>query len=127
MVAGVTVLWQDEPLGMDAERLAAIYVELGEARATAAVASAMEELAVALERMRGLRQTSRIPALAQLAARVRDIAEPLGMLSLSLVACDVTDAAQTGDGVALSATLARMERVANRSLKMVWDLQDLSG
>ncbi|MGB8624062.1 MAG: hypothetical protein WCD16_14710 [Paracoccaceae bacterium] len=126
-MAGVTVLWQDEPLGMDAERLAAIYVELGEARATAAVASAMEELAVALERMRGLRQTSRIPALAQLAARVRDIAEPLGMLSLSLVACDVTDAAQTGDGVALSATLARMERVANRSLKMVWDLQDLSG
>jgi hypothetical protein len=29
--------------------------------------------------------------------------------------------------VAQAATVARLERVAGRSLKMVWDLQDMSG
>ncbi|MHC0052231.1 hypothetical protein [Actibacterium sp. D379-3] len=123
----MTVLWPDEALRMDPERLAEIYVELGEVRAQAAVGRAMEDLAMTLDRLGGQHRGGRRAAVAQLAVRIRDIAEPLGLSSLSLVAGDVARLAETRDAVALAATTARLERVANRSLKMVWDLQDISG
>lgn len=126
-MTGVTVLWRDEPLWMDPDRLAGIYVELGEVKAHAAIGRAMEDLALTLERLKGLLRAGRLPALSQSAARICDIAEPLGLSSLARVASDVAQVSQARDEVALAATLARLERVANRSLKMVWDLQDLSG
>ncbi|MBB4021388.1 MAG: hypothetical protein CL814_07915 [Confluentimicrobium sp.] len=112
---------------MDPERLALLYVELGEARAQAAVARAMEDLAVTLERMKGYLRAGRSSGLVQGAHRICDIADPLGLSSLSRVAADVGEAAGAGDKVAQAATVARLERVAGRSLKMVWDLQDMSG
>jgi len=126
-VTGIRVLWHDEPLRMDAERLAGIYVELGEARAQAMVGRAMEELSVTLERIAGLVRSGRSAAVAQSARRIHDIAEPLGLCSLARVADDVARAAGARDMIALAATQARLERIANRSLKMVWDLQDISG
>lgn len=126
-MSAIAMLWRDEPLLMDPERLAGIYVEMGEARAQAAVSCAMEELAVTMERLRGLLRTGRRRALSDAALRIRDIAEPLGLSSLAQVAGDVAAVADRGDAAALGAVTARLERVSNRSLKMVWDLQDLSG
>ncbi|SMX30650.1 hypothetical protein [Actibacterium lipolyticum] len=123
----ITKLWQDEALRMDPERLAAIYVDMGEARAQVAVSRAMEDLAITLERIKGLARVGRLADLAEKALRVRDIAEPLGLSSLSKAAANLAEVGGTKNPVALAATLARLERVANRSLKMVWDLQDLSG
>jgi len=126
-VSAIAMLWRDEPLMMDPERLAGIYVEMGEVRAQAAVSCAMEELAVTMEQVRALRIGGRPRSLEDLALRVRDIAEPLGLSSLAQVAGDLAAIAAGGDPAALGAVMARLERVSNRSLKMVWDLQDLSG
>ena len=123
----ITMLWQDEALRMDPERLAAIYVDMGEARAQVAVSRAMEDLAITLERIKGLARVGRRGDLVNKALRIRDIAEPLGLSSLSKAAANLAEVGETKNPVALAATLARLERVANRSLKMVWDLQDLSG
>ncbi len=112
---------------MDPERLAGIYVELGETRAKAAIASATEELALEMERLKGLMRAGQAQAIPQAARRLRDIAEPLGLCSLGHVADDLEMTALADNPIAMAAILARLDRLANRSLKMVWDLQDMSG
>ena len=51
----------------------------------------------------------------------------LGMGRLAQVAQDVVAAALAGDAAARAATLARLERVGDRSLHAIWDLQDVTG
>lgn len=121
------MLRQSEPLRMDAERLASVYLELGEARAQTTMARAMDEITVALARLKGLVRAGRLGQLADVAQSMRDIAEPLGLNSLARVAHDLADLSARRDPVALAAVMARMDRVVERTLKMVWDLQDLSG
>ena len=127
MLAGVKMLCRDEPLGMDPERLAALYVEMGEARANAAVSRALKDLSNAMEQLRHDLAFRASPAiLEQSAGKIRDIAEPLGLTTLGLAASNAADAVASADTVATFATLARLERIANRSLKVVWDIHDLS-
>ncbi|WP_152544468.1 hypothetical protein [Actibacterium mucosum] len=127
MLAGVKMLCCDEPLGMDPERLAALYVEMGETAANAAVSRALRDLSDAMEQLR-CDMSFRAPAevLCQSSHKIRDIAEPLGLTTLAVSAANVADAVISGDTVATFATLARLEKVANRSLKVVWDIHDLS-
>lgn len=124
---GVTVLWPDESLKMDADRLAGFYLDLGEARANLALASAVADLEALLADAATLSAGGSAADLARLARRIRDIAEPLGFCSLARVATDAAQIAPRCDPVALAAVLARLQRQGGRTLKMVWDLQDLSG
>lgn len=126
-MAAVTKLRQDEPLRLDSERLAELYIEMGEARARVAIGRAMEDMAITLERLKGYLRAGRLRDLGASAARITTIADPLGLSSLSRVAGDVSIVAGRKDRVALAATMARLDRVAARSLKMVVDLQNLSG
>lgn len=126
-MTSVMLVCRDEPLGLDPERLAALYVELGEAHAQVAVARAMEDLLAHVDQLRtDLAFRGSASRLARTVGRIHDIAEPLGLSSLSLAAQNAEDAVQGGDIVSTFATLARLERVANRSIKMVWDIQELS-
>ncbi len=112
---------------MDPERLAEIYVEMGEAKAEIAVARATDDLIVTLERLRGLQRIGRLDGLSRSAARIAMIAEPLGLSSLARAAQNVSDVAAKDDLVALNATLARLERMTDQSVRFVTDLRDLSG
>ncbi|HMR37496.1 MAG TPA: hypothetical protein PJ999_14635, partial [Paracoccus sp. (in: a-proteobacteria)] len=53
--------------------------------------------------------------------RLSRLAWQVGLVTLAGVAVDIADCAQAGDPVALQATLARMERVAKRSLTEIWE------
>lgn len=123
----VIELWQEEPLCLDPERLADIYLELGESQAQDTVSRALHDLDFTLRRLRGLRRAGRIDCLVRSSGRVSSISETLGLSSMARVAGDVARAAACQDETALAATLARLERVANRSLKVVSDLHDMSG
>lgn len=121
----VSVLWQDEPLAMDEERLAGLYLELGEARAQAVVMRAVEDISVQLEQITGFARAGRLDALRRVAEEVADTAIPFGLQSLARVAGDVATLAARGDDpVAQAACLARLERVANRSMRIVFHLSD---
>lgn len=48
------------------------------------------------------------------------------MTTLARVARDVAELCQADDSAALSAAMARLTRVGERSLIAVWDLQDMS-
>jgi len=113
---------------MDPERLANLYVEMGEARANSAVSRAMQELSDLLEKLKcDVAFRAEAPELQASSKQIQQIAEPLGLISLASAANNAANAAMTRDIVAICATQARLERVACRTLKMVWDLHDLSG
>lgn len=118
---------QKEPLKLDSERLADMFVELGEARATDLIAlslSRLEQLMAALELAGG--QMRRGDCI-DLAGQVAALADALGMTSLGQAARGMARAAASGDPVALAATWARLVRVARRSHRIAAELQHRSG
>lgn len=121
------MLHREEPLTLDPERLAALCLEIGEARVPEVLARDMQDLSETISRARGLLRAGLLSQLAPCAGRVGQIAEPMGLGGLARVAADVAALSATGDRVALAAALARLERIANQSLRMVWLLHDMSG
>jgi len=123
---GAVLAWlvHEEGVRLDGERLVALYAELGEAGAEAVICRAMEDLATALadlQRLMVIRDLAEMPGRARTLARV---AGDLGMESLCRVAMDAAVCAGRGDVAALTAVLARLVRIGDRSLTAVWDLQD---
>lgn len=122
----VTLLKQNEVVGLDADRLEELYSQLGEAGAENVVCRALEELAARLSHTERCYREIRITDMRKSARSLIAIAEQIGMLKLAQVAGDVTRCIDEADRVALAATLARLLRIGERSLSEIWDLQDLS-
>lgn len=121
---GLTVLWlEEEPLRLDHERMAGFYVDLGEAKAQAAMSRSMAALRRKLGSASRHNENGHLQSLARTARSIATIAEPLGLSSVSGVARDVAHVAEMGDMVALAATMARLERVSERSIKMMTHMQ----
>ena len=116
----------DEKVRLDSDRLAELYVQLGETGAQDVVCRAMEELAVRLTRINEAYQTNKTRDLRKGAKGLVGIAEQVGMQRLADVARDVRNCADENDPIALAATMARLLRIGDCSLTAVWDLQDLS-
>lgn len=127
MTAGITELPLGEPAGFNPGQLELLCDRLGEQRAEAEVAYALDRLATLLDQIAPLKQTGDHRALeAVLAALVRD-ARMIGMATLAQAGRHVLDCLESGDTIALAATLARLERVGDRSIHAIWDLEDVSG
>ena len=127
MRAGVTELPLGEPAGFNPGQLELLCDRLGEQRAEAEVAYALDRLATLLDQIAPLKQTGDHRALETLfAALVRD-ARMIGMATLAQAGRHVLDCLESGDTIALAATLARLERVGDRSIHAIWDLEDVSG
>ncbi|RKF17226.1 hypothetical protein D6850_01755 [Roseovarius spongiae] len=122
----VTLLKQNESAQLDPERLESLYDQLGEAGAEDIVCRALEEIAVRLSHTERCYREGRGPDMRKSARSLVAIAEQIGMQMLGRVANDVTRCADSGDPVALAATLARLLRIGERSLSEIWDLQDMS-
>ncbi len=125
-MADIAVLIFEEKVRLDSDRLAELYVQLGERGAQNVVCRAMEELAVRLARIESAFQEDKPALLRKTAKSLIGIAEQVGMQRLAEVARDVRHCSELGDPVATGATLARLLRIGERSLTAVWDLQDLS-
>ncbi|QOL81729.1 hypothetical protein F3W81_13390 [Pseudooceanicola spongiae] len=126
MVEHVLVLAQQEVVRLDPDRLEALYLQLGESGAEDVVCRAMEEVAVRLSHTERLYRQDRMGDMRKSARSLVAIADQIGMNALARVSGDVTRCIDTGDPVALAATLARLLRVGERSLTAVWDLQDVT-
>jgi hypothetical protein len=116
----------EEPARFDPERLEDLCRRIGEVRAEAEVALALHRISEGLPKLLGLLDQDESTFLREVDQVARD-AELIGMSTLSRVAQSVLDNYARADPVALSATLARLERVGERSIHAVWDLEDLSG
>lgn len=122
----MTLLKQDEAVGLNAARLEELYVQLGEVGAENVACRALEELAARLSHTERCYREGRSMDLRKSARSLVAISDQIGMQMLSRVAGDVTICADSGDSVALAATLSRLLRIGERSLSEIWDMQDLS-
>ena len=127
MRAVVTTLPLGEPARFNPGHLEKLCERLGELRAEAEVAHALDRLATLLDEVMRIGTTGRRSDLEEvLAALVRD-AQLIGMATLARVGRDVLECLDAGDTTALAATLARLMRVGDRSIHAIWDLEDVSG
>ncbi len=123
----ITLLPLEEPARFNPGQLEQLCERLGDARAEAEVSHALQRLSTLLAEVAILRDTGQHDALEEvLAALVRD-AQLIGMATLARVGRNVLDCLDSGDPTALAATSARLDRIGERSLHAVWDLEDLSG
>ncbi|MEM1235843.1 MAG: hypothetical protein AAGI10_02655 [Pseudomonadota bacterium] len=122
----VVVLAHDEDVRVDAEVLAELRIQLGEAGAEGVIARAMEETANRLSRIEHTYCEQDAEALWRSAKGLVGIAEQIGMASLAQGARAVADAALNGDHVALAAVVNRLMRLGDRSLTAMWELPELS-
>ncbi|MEX0339247.1 MAG: hypothetical protein AB3N11_09435 [Arenibacterium sp.] len=99
---------------------------MGEAGADDVICRAIEELAVRLNCCKRLYREEGWGDLRKCARSLIAISEQIGMTTLANVARDVTRSVDRCDIVATAATLRRLNRIGERSLTAVWDLQDLS-
>ncbi|MGX9351517.1 hypothetical protein ACS3QZ_09955 [Shimia sp. W99] len=120
----VPILRPCEDVSVDQDELARIYIQMDSA-ADDMVAQAIEELALRMPHAETLYQQSLPGDLAACAASISTIAARLGMTTLARVAGDVSTCCASGDPAALAATLSRMIRLGEGSLREIWDLQDL--
>lgn len=115
-----------ETVKVDQDRLGALYAQLGESSAEDVVCRAMEELALRLSHCESLFREGAWASLRKNTRSLIAIADQVGMSALSHVACDVTKCIDTGDTVAVAATLSRLLRVGEHSLTAVWDIGDFT-
>ncbi|MBS0125846.1 hypothetical protein KB874_17315 [Aestuariicoccus sp. KMU-90] len=111
---------------MDAAQLEALCTDLGPRGAEDAVCRAMEQLGDRLFRVQQLAFEERPLALYDTLEDLSGIADRIGLCGLAQVARHVMHCVERNDPVALSATLARLARIGERSLSALWDLQDVS-
>ncbi|MBZ4023175.1 hypothetical protein CKO11_11980 [Rhodobacter sp. TJ_12] len=115
----------DEPVRLDPDRLVVIYAELGELGAERLIAAAMEDLATHLVAAQLAEKEGRVELLGRAATEMAKLAGQVGMVMLTRVAEDLASCVERRDPVAQAAVLARLVRIAERSLTAVWDLQDM--
>lgn len=126
MTAVVTALLLDEPARFNPGQLEQLCERIGEISAEAEVANALNRITIALDELHEVPRGWPDPALRPVIERVARDAHLIGMASLARVAGDVVQCIDTGDGVALAATLARLDRIGDRSVHAVWDFEDAS-
>ncbi|MCF6444466.1 hypothetical protein [Nereida sp. MMG025] len=106
---------------MDRDRLAELYVQLGDNGAEGVVCRALEEISARINRMEAHFRANEHEALAKTARSLIAIAEQVGMHKLSRVAADFGETYARRDEAAMGATFARLLRVGEASLDSIWD------
>lgn len=123
-VEQVTLLKQREQVRLDAHRLEALYLQLGESGAEDVVCRALKELAARLEHAGRLYLEGRFADMRKCARSLIAIADQIGMQHLARVAGDVTYCIDAGNPNALAATFARLLRIGERSLCEIWEVPE---
>lgn len=110
----------------DRAKLEELVLIMGEPAAEDLFGRAMEQIAVAINRVERAKRNDDEPALMAAANSIAVLADQLGLSTLSAAATAVLGTAERGDAVALGATTARLIRVGEGSLLSVWEIGDFS-
>ncbi|MEL6597561.1 MAG: hypothetical protein AAFQ47_16615 [Pseudomonadota bacterium] len=115
-----------EEVRFDPDRLAELFVQLGQQGAEDVVCRAMEEISLRLAKVNAAYEAGNIETLRKLTRSLVAISDQVGLVALAQVAASVADCAAGRDRVALVAVLNRLQRLGERSMTAVWDIRDLS-
>ena len=126
-MGNVIALRHEEGVRMDGTRLAAILRERGPRAAEAALSARMAEMAVQIAHMERHYRAGRLVLVCRHGRRLQRAAADIGMRSFARVARDTRICAARRDGVAFSATWARLLRIFDRSRQAARDVRGASG
>lgn len=126
VMTNLVTLRPKERVQQNVEPIATIYRNLGTSSAEGVVTRALGELALAMSGLADQVRSHQMSDLAQQFRRLARMAENLGMVSLAMVASDLTICLQRGDATAFAAVWARLLRIAECSLSCEPDLMDTS-
>ncbi len=116
MSGRVLALRPRERVCQDSGPIALIYRNMGTAAAEQTVTRALAELSATLTASTELVRQKRLSELDRRLARMRRMADDLGMVSLAAVATHCAHCLDRGDSTAFAAVWARLVRVADCSL-----------
>lgn len=119
-------LHPDESVRLNPSRLTELFVQLGNRGAEDVVCRAMEELAVRLADIEASYWKGEFAKVSKGSRGLIAIAEQIGLNGLAQVARHVSATSSRDDATAISATVARLVRIGDKSLTAVWDAQDMS-
>lgn len=109
---------------MDAAPLSVIFAELPEHEAEHIVCRALEDVAGRLDALQAARRTGELDQICVPTRRIGAIALGIGLTDVASAADHVACAAEAGNGVAVGATMARLERAFDTAVSHVWDFRD---
>jgi HPt (histidine-containing phosphotransfer) domain-containing protein len=122
--AVVLALAPKERPKQDMDHIASIYRNLGSQAAEQVVARALGELASMMATLAEKIAAHEMADLLRKLRRLDQMADNLGMVTLSVVAQDLSICLERGDATAFSAVWARLMRVADQTLSAGSGLQD---
>lgn len=126
VVNTVTRLEPQEEVRLEPDKLAELFVQLGQQGAEDVVCRAMEEISLRLAKVNAAYDAGDLARVRKLTRSLVAISEQVGLSALARVSNDVADCAQGQDGTALVAVLARLRRIGERSVTAVWDIRDMT-
>lgn len=121
----VTVLQCNRNPAMDPGPLSEIYKDLGDKVAEETICRALEDLAIRLNRLQDMRVTAGFAEMTRQSNRMAAVAQVIGLTEVATAARHVATCATQKDGVALEATLSRLERGFDLAISQVWDFRDI--
>ena len=109
---------------IDVDEFVALLRSKGPIGAEDVVFTALEDMAAKIERIRLHWLESELAAVPALARRLAQVAKCAGLVSLSTAASAFHGAVGSQNGVAISATLHRIDRSFDASVEAVWQVFD---
>lgn len=126
VVITVTRLEPSEDVRLEPDRLAELFVQLGQQGAEDVVCRAMEEISLRLAKVNTAYVAGDLSRVRKLSRSMVAISDQVGLQALAKVAGDVADCAAEHDPVALVAVVRRLQRIGEQSVTAVWDIRDMS-
>ena len=119
----LTVLQRGGHLQLDPVPLTEIYAKMGDLAAENTVCRTLEDLALRLGGLMDLRTTCDFAKMVRPAKAMATCADQVGLVEVARAARHVSTCAAQADGVALEATLARLERAYDLAISEIWDFR----
>ena len=120
-MSAVTILQCPIVTGLDPARLQRIFDVLGDDRAERAICRTLGQMATQLNRMQIECEARRLDDLRSSAQRLAALSRSLGLTEVEEASMHVRTCARQGDGIALEAVMARLERGFDVAIGQVWD------
>ena len=108
---------------MDPAPLKTLFDALPDHEAEDIVCRALEDIASRLNKLQVARSAGAFAEIRAPADRVAAIANQIGLTEISCVAGHMARASEMNCGVALGATMARIERAFDAAVSQIWDFR----
>jgi hypothetical protein len=120
----VSVLQCRQTAQLDPAPVDYIFAVKGQAEAEEMICRVLEDIAYRLDALQVAKNAHAFDQIATPARRIMQVATQIGLTDVSRTASHVATAALQADGVALSATLARLERGFDVAVTEIWTFRD---